>query len=96
MRTVDDVPLDLIVEMKVNPHSYTDRMQLPERADESHPDQIARRRYWEAKEESDRMSKEIMAAIRRKVAEAEEARAALAAVTERARTEPPRGYEPEP
>lgn len=44
--TVDDVPLDLIVEIALDPWSYMDRMRLPEHGDESHPDQIARRRYW--------------------------------------------------
>jgi transposase-like protein len=37
MRTVDDVPLGLIVEMRMNPWSYMDRMRLPDHADESHP-----------------------------------------------------------
>ena len=48
--TVDDVPLDLVVEIALNQWSYMDRMRLPDHADESHPDQIARRRYWENNE----------------------------------------------
>ncbi len=46
IRTVNDVPLDVIVEMWINPWSYKERLRLPDHADESHPDQIARRRYW--------------------------------------------------
>ena len=75
--SVDDVPLDVIVEINMNRWSYMDRMRLPERADESHPDQIARRRYWADKEKAHRMAEEIMASMRRK--SLDEARVDLAA-----------------
>ena len=61
MRTVDDVPLDLVVEISLNSWCYMDRMRLPETGDESHPDQIARRRYWAHQEKWEGLMKEVEA-----------------------------------
>lgn len=77
---VDDVPLDVIVEIKLNPWSYMDRMRLPEHGDESHPDQIARRRYWEDIEKAHRMGDEIFEAMQRNAVD--EAKAELSAEAE--------------
>lgn len=58
MRTVDDVPLNLVVEIATQWWSYSDRVRLPEHADESHPDQIARRRYWAHRDKWEKLSEE--------------------------------------
>lgn len=95
--TIDDVPLDLIVEIALNEWCYMDRMRLPDHADESHPDQIARRRYWAHHEKWERISNESTAIMRANAlnqarqelaAEAEQAALAERAADAAARSEP--------
>lgn len=75
--SVDDVPLEVIVEIALNTWSYSDRIRLPEHGDESHPDQIARRRYWAHHEKWERIREESLQAMRKNALT--EARMALAA-----------------
>jgi transposase-like protein len=99
--SVDDVPLDVIVEIRMNEWSYMDRMRLPERGDESHPDQIARRRYWAHFEKWERLSAEATEIMRgnalnqaRLELEAEAKQAAEQARAEAARMDGPEPSEP--
>lgn len=57
--SVDDVPLDVIVDILTDWDSWNERMILREGADESHPDQRARRRYEQYQEKRDGIIKMI-------------------------------------
>lgn len=68
-RNVDDVPLDVIADILLDPGTWAERMHLPAWADEGHPDQKARRRYWQAKEEEEREGERWAEALKASIQE---------------------------
>ena len=62
--SIDDVPLELVAEIALNEWCYMDRMRLPDHADESHPDQVVRRRYWAHRDKWERISNESIDIMR--------------------------------
>ena len=83
--SVDDVPLDVIVDILTDWDSWNERMILREGADESHPDQKARRRYEQYQEKRDQIIKMIREGRHKKAVA--EAKAELKAEAEQAAEE---------
>lgn len=62
---VEQVSLDVVVDILVDEAGWRERLRLPDHADENHPDQKARRRFWDNKDASD----QVMVALVRRMME---------------------------